>query len=120
MPQRPQPPAEQHATMYLPEVFLNFGFSYGLNFKSNFTSGYYKTPTGIVDTETSITNYNYNSYGNIIGGLGFQKMYNNYGYKIGFNFSFNSLALNISSDENYFQSEPNLSNINISVAFIIK
>ena len=101
-------------------VFLNIGLSYGINFENNFHSQYYKSVMGSYYEETEISSYDITHYGNLIGGIGFQKLYKKFGYNISLNFMFNSLSLNINNKKYYFKDTPNLSNINLSVAFIIK
>ncbi len=101
-------------------IFLNIGFSYGLNFKSKFNSKYYKSVAGTFFEETKNTSYSITHYGNLIGGIGFQKLYKKYGFNISLNFMFNSLSLNLNNQNFYYGDIPNLSNISFSLAFIIK
>jgi len=106
--------------MHKSSMFLNIGFSYGLNFKSKFNSKYYKSVAGTFNEETKNTSYNITHYGNLIGRIGFQKLYKKYGFNISLNFMFNSLSLNLNNQVFYYGDIPNLSNISFSVAFIIR
>jgi len=106
--------------MHKSNVFLNIGLSYGLNFKSKFNSKYYKSVSGTFYEETKSTSYNITHYGNLIGGIGFQKLYKKYGFNISLNFMFNSLSLNLNNQDFYYGDIPNLSNISFSVAFLIR
>ncbi len=101
-------------------IFFNIGFSYGLNFKSKFNSNYYKSVDGTFYDESKNTFYDITHYGNLIGGIGFQKLYKKYGFNIGLNFMFNSLSLNLKNQNFYYGDIPNLSNISFSLAFIIR
>jgi len=101
-------------------IFFNIGLSYGINLKNNFHSQYYKSIIGSFYEETKSTTYNITHYGNIIGGIGFQNLYKKFGFNISLNFMFNSLSLNINNQDYYYKDTPNLSNINLSLAFIIR
>jgi len=102
------------------DIFLNFGFSYGIILNSKFNSEYYKSTGGTFYDKSESSNTNTTSYGNIIGGIGFQKLYTNYGFNVGLNFLFNSLSLNTNNQDYYYGSTPNLSNISFSVGLIIR
>jgi len=102
------------------DIFLNIGIAYGLNFNNKFRSEYYKSVGGTFYEKTESNNSDTKSYGNIIGGIGFQKLYTNYGYNISFNFMLNSLSLNTNNQDYYYEGVPNLSNFSLSVGFIIK